>query len=124
MTYGRIRRLGPVNADRNCNADISGVIECPFLQWVNLCRSVYVKYGVRVHPCFNIPLPNRPIVPGTELARIRLGQKTLNGTLTARVTMVPRPKGSHAGGEVMVTSPEQIACATRRIRGGLFNSHL
>ncbi|HEX4769537.1 MAG TPA: hypothetical protein VH351_01820 [Bryobacteraceae bacterium] len=47
---------------------------------------------MRMHPCFDIPLPNRPIVLGTELARIRLGRKTLNGTLTGRVTMVPRPK--------------------------------
>jgi hypothetical protein len=45
-----------------------------------------------VHPCFDIPLPNRPIALGTEPARILLGQKTLDGTLTARVTTVPRPK--------------------------------
>ena len=44
------------------------------------------------HPCFEIPLPNRPIVLGTEQASVRLGSKTLTGPLTATVTMVPRPK--------------------------------
>ncbi|MBS1877761.1 MAG: hypothetical protein JSU00_31420 [Acidobacteria bacterium] len=44
------------------------------------------------HPCFEIPLPNRPIVLGAAQVSVRLGGKTLTGPLTATVTMVPRPK--------------------------------
>ena len=45
-----------------------------------------------MHPFIEIPPPNQPILLGKEPARIRLRQNTLEGSLTARVTTVPRPK--------------------------------
>jgi hypothetical protein len=46
--------------------------------------------GVRVHPCFEIPAPNQPIVLGNEPAQMRLLQEPIEANLKAYVTCAPR----------------------------------
>ena len=48
--------------------------------------------GVRVHPCFEIPAPNQPIVLASEAATIRLRNEPVEAKVSVYVKSTPRPR--------------------------------